>query len=42
MCFSYRLDNDGESQTTGIAQLLFVQALRESEVGVMGRNFGRP
>lgn len=27
MCFSYRLDNDGESQTSGIAQLLSVQAL---------------
>ena len=28
MCFSYRLDNDGESQTTGIAQLLSARALK--------------
>ena len=29
MWFSYRLDNDGESQTTGIAQLLSAQALMD-------------
>ena len=27
MCFPYRLDNDGESQTSDIAQLLSVRAL---------------
>ena len=29
MCFPYRLDNDGESQTSDIAQLLSVRALRD-------------
>ena len=36
MCFSYRLDNDGESQLADIAQLLFAQALRDQEGGWIG------
>jgi len=38
MCFSYRLDNDGESHLTDIAQLLFVRALME-RVGELRQQF---
>ena len=36
MCFSYRLDNDGESQLTDIAQHLFVRALNHPLIITVG------
>ena len=42
LCFSYRFDNDGESQPTDIAKLRSAQRLTEKEGGQYQRHVIQP